>query len=232
MPKTSENMPRHVAIILDGNRRWAKTRGLPTLSGHKRGAEQVRTILKHAQKIGIKIFTVYAFSTENWNRTKEEVGYLMELLIDFIDSHIAEMKSKGVRFVHLGSRDNLSKKILGKIDMAVSQTAANDKIIFCMALNYGGRDEILRAVKKIISENTQVAGITPETISAHLDTAGLPDPDLIIRTSGEQRLSGFLPWQGVYSELYFTPCFWPDFDASELDKAVSEYQSRMRRYGK
>jgi len=232
MTKASENIPQHIAIILDGNRRWARAKGLPSLAGHKKGAEQVRTILKHAQKIGVKIFTVYAFSMENWNRTTEEVGYLMELLVDFIDSHIEEMKNKGVRFVHLGSRDNLSEKVLGKIDMAVSQTASNGKIIFCMALNYGGHDEIVRAVKKIMSENIPAAQITPETITGHLDTAGLPDPDLIIRTSGEQRLSGFLPWQGTYSELYFAPCYWPDFDARELDKAVAEYQSRKRRYGK
>jgi undecaprenyl diphosphate synthase len=232
MPETSENIPQHIAIILDGNRRWAKEKGLPTLVGHKQGAEQIRVILPHAQKLGVKVITVYAFSTENWNRAQEEVGYLMDLFNNFFDNDIAEMHENGVRFVHLGSRENLSPKLLKKIDDTITLTANNDKMVFCMGLNYGGRDEITRAFKKIVEKNTAADKITPELISTNLDTAGLPDPDLIIRTSGEQRLSGFLPWQGTYSELYFTDTYWPDFNEAELDKAIAEFTRRKRRFGK
>lgn len=216
---------------MDGNRRWAKSRGLPTMMGHKEGAQRLRDILLYAQKLGIKIVTVYAFSTENWKRSKVEVDFLMNLSVDFINKNLSELQKNGVKFNHLGSLNKLPKKVQQKINEAIEETKHNDKLIFNIALNYGGRDELVRAVKNIVDQSYKLEDINEELINAHLDTAGQPDPDLIIRTSGEQRLSGFLPWQSAYSELYFTDVYWPDFDDKELDKAIEEYNNRQRRFG-
>jgi len=216
---------------MDGNRRWAKERGLPAMAGHKAGADRLKDILLYAQKIGLKIITVFAFSTENWKRSKTEVDFLMDLFINFVDKNLPELQKMGVKFNHLGSFAKLSKKVQEKIKKATEATKDNNELIFNIALNYGGRDEIVRAVQNIVEQKYKPEEVDEELIGAHLDTAGQDDPDLIIRTSGEQRLSGFLPWQSAYSELYFTDVYWPDFDAKELDKAITEYNNRQRRFG-
>ena len=190
---TQPIIPTHLAFILDGNRRWAKMRGKPTFFGHKKGIEGVKNVLSHAQKLGIKIITVYRFSTENWNRSKKEVEYLMKLFGSFIDRHIPNLHKQNVRLNHLGEISRLPKTLQKKIKQAMDLTKNNEKLIFNIALNYGGRDEIVRTVKKIINQGYKAKDITADLINKNLDTAGLPDPEMIIRTSGEQRLSGFLP---------------------------------------
>ncbi len=222
-------IPRHIAFIMDGNRRWAKERGLPKLVGHQKGAEALKKIINHCGQIGVDVVTVYAFSTENWDRPKEEVDYLMELIVNWIGDYLPEIKEKGIRFRHMGNRDRLPDKVLKSLDAAIEETKDNHKMVFNLALNYGGRDELTRAVEKIARTGEM---ITEEKVSNNLDSANLPDPDLVIRTSGEMRLSGFLLWQAAYSELYFTKKYWPDFDEEELDKAIEEYNSRQRRFGK
>ena len=229
--ETTQKIPKHVAIIMDGNRRWAKERGLPTLMGHKKGAETVKKIVTHAGNLGVKVVTVYSFSTENWNRPAEEVSYLMNLFVEWIDGYLPEIKSKGICFRFIGKEDDLPDKVLARLKKAAEETKDNKNLIFNLAINYGGRDELVRAVKKI-ADRGEAAKISEEMISANLDTAGLPDPDLVIRTSGEQRLSGFLLWQSAYSELYFPSVYWPDFDEREFDKAIEEYNHRQRRFGK
>ncbi|HSR88953.1 MAG TPA: isoprenyl transferase [Candidatus Udaeobacter sp.] len=233
MSNTNKNViPAHVAIILDGNRRWAKAKGLPVFFGHKKGMENAKKIVLYAQKIGVKIITMYGFSTENWSRSEKEVGYLMKLFENYIDKFIDEYKKKGVQFRHVGSMKELPISLQKKITNAIELTKNNQGIIANLALNYGGRDEIKRTVQKLVEKNVKASNITLDLINKNLDTAGLPDPDLIIRTSGEQRTSGFLLWQGAYSELYFPKVNWPDFDEKELDKAVAEFNKRQRRFGK
>lgn len=227
--KNVSAVPAHIGIILDGNRRWAKGKGLTSFEGHRRGAENIKKILAHAQKIGVKFVSVYAFSTENWNRSKTEVNYLMGLFSNFIDTQLSELGKAGIKFRLMGSLDRLPSSLQKKLINAAEETANNKGLVFNMGINYGGRDEIVRAIKRIIDQGH--AEITMDAISQNLDTAGIPDPDLIIRTSGEQRLSGFMTWQSVYSELYFTETYWPDFDEKELDKAIEEYQKRQRRFG-
>ena len=224
-------IPKHIAIILDGNRRWAKQRGLPTFFGHKKGIDNSKKIILYAEKIGVKIVTAYCFSTENWKRSVKEVNYLMNLFEKFLDHHLSELHKKGVRIGHLGSLKELPASLRQKIKKAIEKTSHNTGIIFNLALNYGGRDEIKRAVQKIIKKGYEAKDITQDLINKNLDTAGLPDPDLVIRTSGEQRLSGFLPWQATYSELYFPLVHWPAFDEKQLDKAINEYNRRQRRFG-
>ncbi len=225
-------IPSHIAIILDGNRRWAKERGLPTFFGHRKGMENAKKIVLYAQKVGVKVITMYAFSTENWSRSEKEVNYLMKLFESYIDKHIGEYVKRGVKFRHVGSLKELPKSLQEKIKNAVELTKNNKGIIANLALNYGGRDEIKRAVQKLISSGMKAEEITMDLIGANLDTAGLPDPDFIIRTSGEQRTSGFLIWQGAYSELYFPKIHWPDFNEKEFDKAIAEFNKRQRRFGK
>ena len=229
--ETTQKIPEHVAIIMDGNRRWAKERGLPTLMGHKKGADMVKKIIEHAGNLGVRVVTVFAFSTENWSRSADEVDYLMNLFVEWIDGYLPEIMSKGICFRFIGKEDGLSDKVVARLKKAVDETKDNSKLTFNLALNYGGRDELVRAVKKI-ADRGEAAEISEEMISANLDTAGLPDPDLIIRTSGEQRLSGFLLWQSAYSEMYFPAVYWPDFDEKEIDKAIEEYNHRQRRFGK
>ncbi|MFN8527446.1 MAG: isoprenyl transferase [Anaerolineae bacterium] len=225
-------VPNHVAIIMDGNGRWAKQRSLPRSEGHRQGSENLRRILRAAVKEGIQILTIYAFSTENWSRPPAEVRMLMRILEMFLDRELYELHENGVHLLHLGELDKVAAGIRQKIYKAVELTKNNTRITLNVAFNYGGRAEIARAVRQIIEQGIPADQVTEETISSHLYTAGTPDPDLIIRTSGEQRVSNFLIWQGAYSEYYYTPALWPDFDEAELHRAVVEYSHRRRRFGK
>lgn len=230
-----ENLPTHIAIIMDGNRRWAKQRNLDIRLGHKKGAENLESIAKYCNKIGIKYLTVYAFSTENWKRTKEEVGALMLLLQNYLDIFAKTADTENIRVKMLGNREGLSEGLLKKIDNTVENTKNNTGLTINVAFNYGGRDEIVNAVKKIVqkAKNGKLNSddVNEKLISDNLYTQGIPDPDLMIRTSGEIRTSNFLPWQLVYSEFYFTDKFWPDFGTEELDKAILEYNKRTRKFG-
>lgn len=230
MPK-----PQHIAIIMDGNGRWAKQRKLPRVVGHKAGAETLREIVAHSSKIGIKWLTVFAFSSENWSRPKDEVSHLLSLLKYFIRSDIQKLKSNNVRVRIIGSREGLAGDILDLLHEAEHITADNTGLNFIVAFNYGSRNEILRGVKKIAKKiqknDISIDDINEAMISCFLDTSFMPDPDLIIRTSGEMRLSNFLLWQAAYAELCFTPCFWPDFTSQDLDLAIENYQARDRRFG-
>lgn len=233
---TGMNIPNHVAIILDGNGRWAKKRLLTRNMGHKAGAKTVEQILEDAHDIGIKYLTVYAFSTENWNRPDEEVSALMKLLRNYLENCIKRANKNNMRVRVIGERSRLDEDILGKIEELEEASKNNTGITFTIALNYGSRDEITRAVRRISMDckNGLLSSekITEETISRYLDTEGIPDPDLLIRTSGEQRLSNYLLWQLAYTEFYFTDVLWPDFNKEELIKAVIKYNSRERRFGK
>ena len=230
-----ENLPNHIAIIMDGNRRWAKAKGKPSSFGHKEGAKTLEKIVRYANKIGIKYITVYAFSTENWKRKTEEVSTLMALFQSYLDDYSKRADSENIKVKILGSREGLSEKMKDSIEKCMERTKNNTGITFNIALNYGGRDEILRAVKEIATEikdgKISPEEITEETISDKLYTKGEPDPDLLIRTSGEIRLSNFLPWQLVYTEFLFVEKNWPDFTENDLDEAIVEYQKRTRKFG-
>jgi undecaprenyl diphosphate synthase len=227
--------PSHVAIIMDGNGRWAKARGLPRLAGHRAGVEALRGCVRAAPELGIQWLTVYAFSSENWSRPKSEVSDLMGLLKIFIRRDLAELHQNGVRVRVIGDRDGLSKDIKALLEEAETLTQLNGNLNLIIAFNYGGRDEIARAARRLATavECGEVAArdVTQEVFASYLDTRGIPDPDLVIRTSGEMRLSNFLPWQSVYSELVFLPCYWPDFNRSHLVEAIGVYSSRDRRFG-
>lgn len=229
------NLPKHIAIIMDGNRRWAKTRNLDPKLGHKKGAEALENIVKYCNKIGIKYLTVYAFSTENWKRSKEEVGALMLLLQHYLDDFSKRADTDNIRIKMLGDREGLSAGLLKSLDNAIERTKNNTGVTFNVAFNYGGRDEIVKSVRKIAKEvkeeKINIEDINEELISNNLYTEGIPDPDLMIRTSGEIRLSNFLPWQLVYSEFYFTDKLWPDFTNEDLDEAIEEYNRRNRKFG-
>lgn len=225
-------VPTHVAIVMDGNGRWAKQRGLPRTEGHRQGSENLRRILRASVEEGIQILTIYAFSTENWSRPPSEVRMLMRILELFLDRELYEMHENGVHLRHFGELDKVHPTIREKIHRGIELTRRNTRITLNVAFNYGGRAEITRAVQQIIRAGIPADQVTEETISQHLYTAGIPDPDLIIRTSGELRVSNFLIWQGAYSEYYYTPTYWPDFDGAELHKAVVEYSRRKRRFGK
>lgn len=225
------NVPRHVAIIMDGNGRWAKERGLPRIAGHRAGTENIRRVLRACIKYGIEILTIYAFSTENWKRPKEEVGGLMRILEEAIERELPELHKNGVKLMHIGRLEGLSEGIKRKIREAIELTKNNERIVLNIAFNYGGRAEIVDAVRRIIEEGVESEGIDEALFSRYLYTADLPDPDLIIRTGGELRLSNFLIWQGAYAEYYSTPTYWPDFDEEELYKALLDYSKRERRFG-
>ena len=229
------NLPNHIAIIMDGNRRWAKQRNLDPKLGHKKGAEVLENIVKYCNKIGIKYLTVYAFSTENWKRSKEEVGALMLLLQHYLDDFSKRADTDNIRIKMLGDREGLSAGLLKSLDNAIERTKDNTGVTFNVAFNYGGRDEIVKAVRKIAEKFKEnelgIEDINEELISNNLYTEGMPDPDLMIRTSGEIRLSNFLPWQLVYSEFYFTEKLWPDFTNTDLDEAIKEYNRRNRKFG-
>ncbi|HOX41684.1 MAG TPA: polyprenyl diphosphate synthase [bacterium] len=231
MENLAHIVPRHIAIIPDGNRRWAKEKGFPSLLGHKKGFERTLEIVLHAQKMGVETITFYAFSTENWNRAKDEVDYLMKLFSIAFDRWINRFHRLGIKIRHLGDITPLAEASAKKIKKGIEITKNNPGMVLQLAINYGGRDEIKRALKQLLDKNIKSDEITEDQIAKALDTKSVPDPDLIIRTSGEQRLSNFLPWQAAYSELYFTPTYWPDFSKKEFDKAVAEYSQRQRRFG-
>lgn len=222
---------KHLAIILDGNRRWARERGLSTFEGHRVGYERIKDVSKWCLERNIKILTVYAFSTENWNRSKEEVKYLMTLMNKAFSEELEELNKLGFKINIIGSRDRISKTIKKNIEKIENETKNNKKAILNICFNYGGRLEIVEAVKKIVEEGIEVEKINEELIGKYIWFKGQPEPDLIVRTSGEKRLSGFLTWTSVYSELYFPRCYWPDFDEKELDKAIKEFDKRNRRFG-
>ena len=230
-----ENLPKHIAIIMDGNRRWAKNKGLPVSFGHKEGAKTLEKIVRYAKSIGIKYITVYAFSTENWKRSQEEVSTLMNLMLNYLESYSKRADSENIKVNILGSRRGLSEKMVDLIDKCMERTKNNTGITFNIALNYGGRDEIVKAVKSIaekVKENEiNIENITEQTISDNLYTKDQPDPDLLIRTSGEIRLSNFLPWQLVYTEFVFVEKNWPDFNEKDLEEAIEIYQKRNRKFG-
>ncbi len=231
-PESLVRVPRHVAIIMDGNGRWAKQRGLPRSAGHQQGTENLRQILKAAVEFGVEILTIYAFSTENWKRPRHEVALLMRILEMVIDRELRELNENGVQIRHIGELDGMPERLQRKVREACATTAQNDRLILNVAFNYGGRDEIVHAVQHIIQAGIAPESVTEDLISSYLYTSGLPDPDLIIRTSGEFRLSNFLIWQGSYSEYYYTPVYWPDFNKQEFWQALVDYNHRKRRFGK
>lgn len=226
------NLPRHIAIIMDGNGRWAKAHGLPRMAGHKYGVENLRRIIRACVDFGIEILTVYAFSTENWGRPKDEVSGLMQLLADVVENELAELHAEGVQIHHIGRLEDLSPSLKAKVMHAVDITKNNKRLVLCIAWNYGGRDDIVHAVQHIIQTGVPASDVTEDIISQNLYTTGLPEPDLVIRTSGEMRVSNFMIWQTAYSEWYFTPLLWPDFDKEALKKAIDTFSQRERRFGK
>ena len=230
-----DNLPQHIGIIMDGNGRWAKKRGLPRSGGHAAGAKTFEKIVEDAGNIGIKVVTVYAFSTENWNRPKDEVNALMALLEDYLDHGLERLAGREVKIHFIGDSSAFSDEFQKKICHMEKATRNNGGLLLNVALNYGSRAEITNAVKEISRKvkegEISLDEITENTVSEHLYTAGQPDPDLIIRPSGEYRLSNFLMWQGAYSELWFSDCLWPDFTKDDLLKSISDYQKRNRRFG-
>ncbi len=233
---TQNNMPEHIAIIMDGNRRWAKKRGLPSSVGHKKGADALVDLAKKANNAGLKYMTVYAFSTENWNRSAEEVDALMNLLREYLDSGLEKIKQDNVRIVFIGQRDMLAPDIVKKMQKIEFESENNSGMTLCIALSYGSRQEIATAAQKIAqlvkNGDISIKDIDVKLFSDMLYTALIPDPDMLIRTGGEQRISNYLLWQLAYTEFFFTDTFWPDFDYSEMEKIVAQYTQRERRYGK
>ena len=229
---SSEKLPRHIAIIMDGNGRWAQQHHLPRIMGHRKGSETVREIVRECRTIGIEVLTLYAFSTENWNRPKREIRALMGLLKKFIHSEMRELHENNIRVNMIGDLGKLPDMVMPSIRQIMDLTRGNTAMTLNVALSYSGRDDILRAIRKIIAEKKAGAdAVTEELFSSCLDTAGQPDPDLLIRTSGELRVSNFLLWQIAYTELYITDVLWPDFGKKDLAKALRDYQTRRRRFG-
>jgi undecaprenyl diphosphate synthase len=231
MSETIRRVPEHVGIIMDGNGRWAKARGLPRLAGHRAGTKNWRRIIRAAANAGIKHLTFYAFSTENWSRPEEEVSGLMGLLGEFIETETPELHKEGARLLHIGHLEHLEPQLRQKIENAIELTKNNTRIDVILAFSYGGRDEIVTAVRKIVASGIPAEEITQQTLSENMFTVGIPDPDLIIRTSGELRTSNFLTWQSVYSEWAFPQVFWPDFDEAALDEVLKDFANRDRRFG-
>ncbi|MDQ4044847.1 MAG: polyprenyl diphosphate synthase [Chloroflexota bacterium] len=231
MPIDPSRVPRHVAIIMDGNGRWARQRGLARLEGHEAGTENIRRITHAAGQIGIRYLTLWAFSAENWRRPREEVEGILNILGRAIETETEELHRQGAQLRHIGDLSTLSTDLQRAIEGAIERTKYNDKLVLTLAFNYGGRQELLRAVQSIVASGVASEDINEATIERHLYTHDLPDPDLIIRTSGEYRLSNFLCWQGAYSELHFSPTLWPDFSPSDLESAVEDYAQRDRRFG-
>ena len=227
-----DKIPTHIGIIMDGNGRWAISRGLPRLAGHRAGTENLRRIIKACIEFGIKYLTIYAFSTENWGRPTEEVQGLLRIFEEVLKRELKELHDQGVQLRHLGRLDRLKPSFRKKVLQAIEYTKDNNRLILNIAFNYGGRDEIVCAIQKMIDDGVKPEQVTDELVGQYLFTAGVPDPDLIIRTSGELRVSNFLIWQGAYSEWYFPATYWPDFDKEELRKALVEYSNRERRYGR
>jgi undecaprenyl diphosphate synthase len=229
-------IPQHIAAIADGNGRWAKKQGLPRIAGHQQGAKTVKSLLQCCKDWGIANFTLYAFSTENWGRPAAEVNFLMQLFEGLLDSELDYLHAEGVRIMFIGDRSQIPVTLQRMMDRSIAKTANNQAVTFNIAINYGSRYEILQACKSI-AEQIQLGDLNPQDLnesifSQHLDTNGLPDPDLLIRTSGEQRLSNFLLWQLAYTEIYITKTQWPDFSNDEFMQAIADYQQRNRRFGK
>lgn len=231
MKKTEQQQPRCIGIIIDGNRRWARARGLPIFEGHRAGYEKVKEFLRWARDVGATHVIAYAFSSENWKRAPEEVSYLMKLLKHACIAEVEEFKKENARIRVIGDRARLSADVRNAIESAEETTKSCTGPTLVLAISYGGRDEVLHAVNSLIAD-THAAPVTAENFSQRLWTAGIPDPDLIIRTSGEKRLSNFLPWQSVYSELFFIDTLWPDFTKEEFLQILEDYQNRERRFGK
>jgi undecaprenyl diphosphate synthase len=228
-PPTS--VPRHVAIIMDGNGRWAQERGLSRQQGHRAGTENIRRIIQTFGERGVRCLTLYAFSTENWTRPRREVNALMRLIPRVIQREVKELHRNGVRLVHVGSLEPLDENVRRKVEDAIELTRDNDRMTVALAFNYGGRAEIVDAVRRIVDEGVAAERVDEALFSSYLYTQGLPDPDLVIRTGGEMRLSNFLLWQSAYAEFHATPTYWPDFNETEIDRALEAYASRERRFG-
>lgn len=224
-------IPQHIGIIMDGNGRWAQARKLPRAAGHRAGTKNIRRVLEEAVRLGIKVLTIYAFSTENWGRPQDEVSHLMWLISKSIGDELDELDANGVQIRHSGRLEGVNAKLSAEIQAAIEKTRHNDTIVLNVAFNYGGRAEIADAVRHIIADGVQPDDVSEALISRYLYTAGLPDPDMIVRTGGEYRLSNFLTWQAAYAEYYATPTYWPDFDEAELRMAVAVFQGRDRRFG-
>lgn len=225
------NVPQHVAIIMDGNGRWARQRGLPRVAGHRAGAENLRRIINACVEFGIKILTIYAFSTENWDRPEREIRGLMKIFTRVLDQELSELHEQGVCLHHLGDLNGIEPALQRKVLDAIELTKDNDRLILNVAFNYGGRAEILHAVQEMLADSVSPDNLSEELFSSYLFTSGLPDPDLVIRTSGELRISNFLIWQAAYAEYYATPAYWPDFGREELFQALLAYSQRERRFG-
>lgn len=228
----NRNVPVHVAIIMDGNGRWAKQRGLPRLEGHRVGVDRIQRVLETLGNQGVKYVTLYAFSTENWNRPQEEVAGLLEILQDALQQQAQALHENNVRIFHIGKLDRLSPGLQEAVDQVQELTSNNTGINLNVAFDYGGRDEILDAVRRILHDGVPAERLDQEMFSRYLYTAHCPDPDLIIRTGGEQRISNFLLWQSAYSEYYYTPTLWPDLDSAELEQVLKSFSSRQRRFGR
>lgn len=228
-------VPYHIAIIMDGNGRWARERMLPRVVGHREGAKRVKEILREAKKVGVKVLTIFAFSTENWNRPKKEIEFILSYLIKFLRSYRKEFAQRDIKFKAIGRRDRFNKKVIEAIREAEELTKNNQSFTFNVALDYGGRWDIVNAAtevaKKCLSKNISWKDIDEKLFNKYLSLAGIPAPDLLIRTSGEKRISNFLIWDLAYSEFYFTPIFWPEFDKEHLHKAIKAYSQRERRFG-
>ncbi len=231
----ASRLPRHIAVIMDGNGRWARQRDLPRVRGHEAGAKAVRAIVTRCARLGIECLTLYSFSAENWKRPKEEVDFLMELYGQYLIAERGEIMDNNVRLIHVGRREGLPAQVLKEMDVTVGQSRNNTGLKLCLALNYGSRSEIVEAVRAIAAEvrdgRIAVEDIDERLVSGSLYTGGLPDPDLLIRTANERRLSNFLLWQISYTEIYVTECLWPDFSVEDLDGAIREFARRERRYG-
>lgn len=226
-----KRIPEHVVIIPDGNRRWAKKRGLGPLAGHKKGLETALKVVRGSKSLGVKILTLWGFSTENWQRSNGEVGYLMRIYAQFFRKHLMDLMKEGVRFYWLGRRDRVPPYLKKELEKIEKETASNSSYRLNIAIDYGGHDEIVQAFKKIMAKKVKPAQINEDLITKHMETADLPDPDLLIRTSGEQRTSGIMPWQTTYTELFFSKLLFPDFSVAELKRAIDDYSSRQRRFG-
>ena len=231
MRKSKAGVPKHIVIIPDGNRRWAKKHGLAPVEGHKKGLDTAFRIVKASKNLGVKVLTLWSFSTENWSRPRTEVHYLMRIYQIFFKKHVKELIAEGVRFKWLGRRDRVPKTLKTLLEKIEQETAKNKNYILNICLDYGGRDEIVRAVRKIMARKIKPAQVTESLIDQNLDTAGMPEPDLLIRTSGEKRTSGMMPWQTAYTEFYFSKLFFPDFSLAELKRAIADFSNRHRRYG-
>ena len=230
-PISGGRVPRHVAIIMDGNGRWATQRGLPRAAGHRAGTENIRRVIERFADHGVQVLTLYAFSTENWNRPQREVRMLIRLLRYFIRRELENLHRNRIQLRLLGHLETLPEWLQKQVQNAVDLTAENDRMILNICFSYGGRDDILLAVQRIVKEEIPAAEITEDTISKYVATGGLPDPDLLIRTAGDQRISNFLLWQCAYSELYFTDAYWPDFGREDIDIALADYGRRKRKFG-